>query len=488
MAKVIFFFGGTGDDGIHYASLKEKIPFKDDVIRIYIKGCQEKTVGNGILYPDLNIAANNIRSAFNTRADGTVSLNLTTLKTNFGDGLYNIYPSQDSEDQQIDSIALEGFSRGAVTTFATAKKLDDLGIPIDIIANQPVPGEASSTSKLVLKHNDLSHCENIRSATTILGNYNLENGVLHNVFFRQMIAKLPKDTKVSNFLIPHQAHLDWFRTYLASLHIEHQLAQHNYCRPNREKADIKRWYATHPDHYFTPPKFSQKIYGADDSIEKDPVYLEMVTEKAHKIIKSNQQLTSQQAEAIVSIADLRLPPDKNIALIRFVLKKTEQAATFINIVNKVSDSCAYLSGIVQKPSPKKSEAIRDQSKFYKAAVFTNSHEFLSKDTPGKQDKIDFAKSIYQAEREFRKEALGIERGTMRLVLKFLTNFISHITGVGLILNAINKARTGNWLLLNHNRSVGAIRDIRKRFVDELDATRKKTDDAEPVPPGSTLKS
>jgi hypothetical protein len=131
MAKVVFFFAGTGDDGEQYFLDKEhQSTFKDDVIRVYIKGCQEELVGNGFLFPDLEIAANNVRNAF----EGN-QLNLTKLKENFGDGLYHIQSNRGvNVTQTIESIALEGFSRGAVTTYATAKKLDDLDIPIDITA------------------------------------------------------------------------------------------------------------------------------------------------------------------------------------------------------------------------------------------------------------------------------------------------------------------------------------------------------------------
>jgi hypothetical protein len=76
MTKVVFFFAGTGDDGAYYAFDKEdSIQFKDDVIRVYIKGCQEEQVGNGFLSPDLDIAANNVRSAFESN-----TLDLAKLK------------------------------------------------------------------------------------------------------------------------------------------------------------------------------------------------------------------------------------------------------------------------------------------------------------------------------------------------------------------------------------------------------------------------
>ena len=55
---------------------------------------------------------------------------------------------KDTITNDINEITLEGFSRGAVKTFAVAKKLDNIGIPMHIIANQPVPGEVALTQRI----------------------------------------------------------------------------------------------------------------------------------------------------------------------------------------------------------------------------------------------------------------------------------------------------------------------------------------------------
>lgn len=58
MTKVVFLFAGTGDTADAYRHTKEnQATYKDGVVRIYIAGCQESRVGNGFLFPDLEIAA-----------------------------------------------------------------------------------------------------------------------------------------------------------------------------------------------------------------------------------------------------------------------------------------------------------------------------------------------------------------------------------------------------------------------------------------------
>lgn len=224
------------------------------MIRVYLRGCQHSEVGNGFLFPDLDIAASKIRKAFNKN-----EINLTTLMLALGDGVCRIEGVPHGPNDtlktlfKIESIALEGFSRGAVTAFATAKKLDDLGIPIDIIANQPVPGQLleNSAGSIYSKHHDLSQCKNIHSATTLLGSYNLENGLLHNQFFQQMVAKFPPNIQVNHWMMPHQGHLTWFSSDLVTSHIQRQFKLAGYAE---EVMDHEGWirhiYKNTPSLYF----------------------------------------------------------------------------------------------------------------------------------------------------------------------------------------------------------------------------------------------
>ena len=485
MPKLIFFFAGTEADVEDYAKRKERYSdFKDDVVRIYIKGCEEERVGNGVLFPDLEIAANNVRNAFN----GT-QLNLATLQNNFGGGLYKIIPPSHELEKTIivEGITLEGFSRGAVTTFATAKKLDDLGIPMHIIANQPVPGDPGLAKRLYSRYCDLSDCRNIKSAHTFLACHNLEKGFVHNYFFRQMVAKFPNNLNAETILFPHQGHLDWFNTSPIHYHINKRMIENGFSNsyePNNDNEhNIKNWYQVHKDLYFTPPEFMQTIYGAKGPFSKDPIYLNLIMEKATTYLTDSKiehgTIKPEQAAAITAIAHVAhvldqedINPEKITALYKLVLQNTKRAEQFVKIVNKVNEVCDYLPSLTTDVASGKNKLFKSHTDNYKRAVFLSSFELLSKGTPSIQEKKLFADNIYKAECEFRKQAIGIDRNIMHIALKILTNFITHITGVALIVNAFNKIKTGNWLLFNHNRAESAVRDARKTLlsdVDKLDA-------------------
>ncbi len=487
MPKIVFFFAGTGDDGQNYTAMKEEqSQFRDDVIRIYIKGCQEEQVGNGFLFPDLEIAANNVRNAFEKN-----ELNLVKLSENFGDSLYKINGETSSNNRiQVDDITLEGFSRGAVTAFATAKKLDDLDIPIHIIANQPVPGETGITGGLFSQYSDLRSCHNIKSAHTFLASYNLEQGFIHNNFFRQMIVKFAPEVKAQNIVFPHQHHLDWFSNSPIHNHINRLMAANGLCRTIYDENSIKRWYRNNQHLYFTPFEFMQTIYGAEGPIAKDPIYLNMLMEEAIEYLAESNinmegSINPDQVDAIIAIANLHdedINSETKIKLCEMVLTHSKRAEQFVRIINKVTEVCDYLPKVTTDLVSEKDLMITLHANAYKKAVLLDSFEFLSKNKPNIQAKKQFATSIYKAECTFREHALGIDRDIMRIILKVLTNFITHITGVALIVNTINKVKTGNWLLFQHNRSENAVRDTRKVLlsdVDKLDSDSDQNEDPAP---------
>ncbi len=178
--KVLFFFPPTGTSGKEYqVETESKLLFTENTLRIYLRGCQHPNIGNGLLYPNLDIAANHIYNAF----DGK-KLNLDMLKANLGSGICKIRPNElkSLAEVEVESIGINGHSRGAMSTFAVAKKLDALQIPLDIVANQPVPGEIQETSRSTKKYRDLSQCYHIRSATVFLATHSNYNAWWHNIF------------------------------------------------------------------------------------------------------------------------------------------------------------------------------------------------------------------------------------------------------------------------------------------------------------------
>ena len=169
MYKIVFFFAGTGRTAEEYKREHEGfLDFSGDVIRIYVNGCQDRRVGGlgGALSPDLTVATRKIAGAF-TSDNNCVNLNLQKLQKEFGSAIIIDTKINNTAPNSIESIALEGYSRGAVQTLAVASKLNEFNLPIDIIANQPVTGEKYNGKPLFKTYKDVSACINIRSATTL---------------------------------------------------------------------------------------------------------------------------------------------------------------------------------------------------------------------------------------------------------------------------------------------------------------------------------
>ncbi|KTD56036.1 hypothetical protein Lsai_2166 [Legionella sainthelensi] len=230
--KILFVFAGTGVNAQMIRDFTEGRTedtgetFNDDVIRVYFNGCQDKHIGGhsklkGYLDPNLDVVANKVRRAFSK--DGVVTLNLSELKREFGSAVI-IEPKEGLMDvEEVNDITLNGFSRGAVATFATARALDDLDTPLSILAEDPVPGnDRQDTYKhdsLYGKNFDLSHCSNIARGEILLGTYSKHNKGWENKWFRQMAPKFNTTTDSHIFMVPKKMHVEFNRrtaTYTSS--------------------------------------------------------------------------------------------------------------------------------------------------------------------------------------------------------------------------------------------------------------------------------
>lgn len=230
--KVLFVFGGTGVNAQMIRDFTEGRTedtgesFNDDVIRVYFNGCQDKHIGGhsklkGYLDPNLDVVANKVRHAFSR--DDVVTLNLADLKKEFGSSII-IEPKEGLMDiEEVDDITLNGFSRGAVATFATARALDDLDTPMSLLAEDPVPGNSRENTykqdSLYAKNFDLSHCRNIARGEILLGTYSKHNQGWENKWFRQMAPKFNVTTDSHIFMVPKKMHVEFNRratTYTSS--------------------------------------------------------------------------------------------------------------------------------------------------------------------------------------------------------------------------------------------------------------------------------
>lgn len=261
--KLLFVFAGTGakaeqvrdfDEGTANSRGEE---FNDDVIRIYFNGCQDERVGGksyliGLLDPDLDVAAKKIRKAF-SKKDGTIKLSLATLKNEFGDAI--IVEPDSVLNEAVDDITLYGFSRGAVTTFATARALDDLDVSVSILAEDPVPGDSRADSykknSQYALNSDLSACKNIDRGEVLLGTYSKHNWGWENKWFRQMAPKFNASTDSHLYMVPKKQHVEFNRratTYRS------QFLQ------NRGLIKASRYWNKSADRNYVIPKVEQQKF------------------------------------------------------------------------------------------------------------------------------------------------------------------------------------------------------------------------------------
>lgn len=479
MTKVLFFFAGTGSSALKSFNMSKDYEFKDDVIRIYCSGCQDPNVGKGKMFPNLNIVANKIKSAFNT--DGT--LDLVKLKQTLGSGLGFIQPDAVSERAlKVERIGLEGFSRGAVTTFAVAKKLDSLGIPIDIISNQPVPGPG-----LFSKYSNLTRCTNIQSAMTLIASYHLENGAIQNHAFHQMVAQFPEHTAVRNLLLPHQGHFKWEKHALVSYYTQSHLGERGYIKnlkltsgmKNKQASlsleeDIKAEYKN-GDLFFTPKEFAQRIlYSKELNLITDPLYLEAMREEAHEVMHQLQHHTTtindDQAIAIAIIGrQPQLQKEEQKKLIQFILKSGVKPEKFIKMIQRSHEMITFLTHATDDGISNKSNSIKQHAPYYYRELFLALYDYLRKVNPTKDDRRTFCMKIDKEQSLFAEKALAIDRTLARKALAIITNTILHLTGLCLLVNTINLAANGHWFLFDQTRSekaVGKVAGLVKASVED----------------------
>ncbi|MGL6037100.1 MAG: hypothetical protein ACRC0B_07995 [Legionella sp.] len=191
------------------------------------------------------MVAKKVRESFSKVTNGA-QLNLAKLQRQFGESIL-IEPKEGLESVEvIDDITLKGFSRGAVTTFATARALDDLDTPISILANDPVPGDSRVRSdeadSLYSKNFDLSGYGNIVRGEVLLGSYSKHHNALENKWFRQMAPKFPPTADSHIYLVNKEHHCEFNRiqtTYNSSFLYHRGLTDHRLAwDPLKDKAFV----------------------------------------------------------------------------------------------------------------------------------------------------------------------------------------------------------------------------------------------------------
>jgi hypothetical protein len=172
--KVVIYFCGTDENGQSFTEDTNYITESGAKI-LLVQGCAHEKVCDSGISPDLNAFAKRfVANAF--IMDGEhLKLNQDdkTLEE-VGTAFYPKPAKEVLELDKIDHITLCGYSRGAVTCFEVAKQLKKLNpnLKLDIIANQPVPGnsyELPGTNAASIS--DCRDLTNLDKATIILGAY-----------------------------------------------------------------------------------------------------------------------------------------------------------------------------------------------------------------------------------------------------------------------------------------------------------------------------
>jgi hypothetical protein len=218
---LIIYFCGTGDGGSGFIDGYGYTEDKANISTIFVQGCEHPDVCNGGLFPDLNAFAKRFVKNLFMQTDKGFSLTATSPETleKLSIGIAGNHSKTKNADEAIESITLCGYSRGAVTCFEVAKQLNNIApkIPVDIVANQPVPGNCyQGLGTNAASVADCSHLKNLRNVSVILGAYTgsilnyftkqEKTNPIHRGFFSQIVPKLPRSAKRDLIVIPRESH------------------------------------------------------------------------------------------------------------------------------------------------------------------------------------------------------------------------------------------------------------------------------------------
>lgn len=418
--KIMFVFAGTGRTAQSDRDTFEEEQFNENVIRVYFNGCHDKSIGgasNGIGYinPNLDTVAGKIRDSF----DDVGQLDLAELKEKFGNAI--IIEPQDSIDKKVavEDISLTGFSRGAVTTFAVARHLNDLGKPIRLFAVDPVPGDSKydvkKTSSEFYKNHDLRECTNLVEAEVILGAYKNNVNAFHNKFFRQMAPFFSESSKSAIYTVPktHHSHM--------SYKAENQ--QLDFLIHGGVLSENTKRYGEADDRMtFTPKIIQQKHHiGAIGRIEMLPRFktalFKLVTTHHTELSKDSSIKSAQALYALDLAPQFNHKESMILAVERDTTSKGKALREFIVEFENINQYVFRKTG-----NEKKQEAMNQ----FRKAVYEQLYSFpIENATP--EQKQTFVNIVLNDLKSIKNELSGSEYGELTtLMSSFLKeNIIFH---------------------------------------------------------------
>lgn len=176
---LIIYFSGTdivADEDNGGMKRFNEVP---NVSTISVRGCaHEEVCGNGV-FPNLEEFAHRFVDSVFISDEGGLRLtetDLSALKVGIRKDGTNVREKEllSEEPLNVTSITLCGSSRGAVTCFNVARELQRRApdVEIDIVANQPVPGNIyPAPGTIASSVKDCTDLKNVKNAAVILGTY-----------------------------------------------------------------------------------------------------------------------------------------------------------------------------------------------------------------------------------------------------------------------------------------------------------------------------
>jgi hypothetical protein len=215
---LVIYFCGADDEGDSFGE-KTNFTTNPEVRILFVQFCNSKELCSLYFSSNLLSFAHRFVNKLFKHRNGQIQLSTTDLNR-LKIGIKNT-PTLDQGDshKKISAITLAGYSLGAVTCFNIAIKLNEIApnIPVNIIANQPVLGNAYQGPNTTIT-NIANCCElkNLRNVTIILGAYtnrladpNTFIKMFHRGFFSQIIPKLPQSgLELDLMVIPQKNYLE----------------------------------------------------------------------------------------------------------------------------------------------------------------------------------------------------------------------------------------------------------------------------------------
>ncbi|GEM_PF-6681743 len=250
---------------------------------LVVHGCKHPEVCNSTVFPNLRRFAKRFtESVFSL--DGQTLRLATGNPQYFGVGIGRLSLKKNG-DRKIRSITLYGYSRGGVTCFEVARQLFQLAphIPVNIIADQPVPG--SLFPGLNTNAGSIIDCRtltNLKNVTLILATYaptNFFMRIFFRLFFSQVVPNLSPEIKREILVVPKIEHypasslveICLARAELNALKDDHAIAEGKKSRKSdllqRHIEDsIKRHHKSYIHKQLSHPSYIAPLYLASRSI------------------------------------------------------------------------------------------------------------------------------------------------------------------------------------------------------------------------------